>query len=66
MTVGSEVKGCYASIKQIEATLQTLANKAQDKETAHRFKEASQIVSEVKTDLEQQLVHLTREEPQYQ
>lgn len=65
MTVGSQVKGCYASIKQIEATLQSLSNKAQDKEAQIKFNEAEQIMNEVKKEMEQQIIHLTREEPQY-
>ncbi|KKE78998.1 DUF1657 domain-containing protein [Oceanobacillus caeni] len=65
MTVGSEVKGCYASVKNIEATLQILANKAQDVDSQQAFNEAQQIISEVKESLNQQVIHLTREEPQY-
>lgn len=65
MTVGSEVKGCYASVKNIEATLQILANKAQDVYSQQAFNEAQQIISEVKESLNQQVIHLTREEPQY-
>ncbi|KPH69272.1 MULTISPECIES: DUF1657 domain-containing protein [Bacillaceae] len=65
MTVGSELKGCYASVKNIEATLQILANKAQDVDSQQAFNEAQQIISEVKESLNQQVIHLTREEPQY-
>ncbi|WP_145524308.1 DUF1657 domain-containing protein, partial [Virgibacillus sp. SK37] len=59
------VKGCYASVKNIEATLQILANKAQDVDSQQAFNEAQQIISEVKESLNQQVIHLTREEPQY-
>ncbi|WP_068672549.1 DUF1657 domain-containing protein [Oceanobacillus sp. Castelsardo] len=65
MTVGSEVKGCYASVKNIEATLQILKNKTQNVESQQAFQDAQQIISEVKESLNQQIIHLTREEPQY-
>lgn len=65
MTVGSQIKSCYASMKQIEATLQILVNKAQDEETQTKFQEAGKIIAKIKKDLEQQVIHLTQEEPQY-
>jgi uncharacterized protein YfcZ (UPF0381/DUF406 family) len=65
MTVGSEVKGCYASVKNIEATLQILANKTQNVESQKAFIEAQQMISEVKESLNKQVIYLTREEPQF-
>lgn len=65
MTVGSQVKGCFSSIKSAEATLQTLANKTREKETKQIFLDVQQIVSEVKDDLQQQIIYLSKEEPQY-
>ncbi|RYG73992.1 DUF1657 domain-containing protein [Lentibacillus lipolyticus] len=65
MTVSSQVKGCYASLKNADATLETLAAKTQDQETEKAFREARNTVRTVKQDLEQQVIFLTREEPQY-
>ena len=66
MTVGSQVKGCYASIKSIGASLALLANKTQHQESQQAFQEAKQLISEIKDDLQKHLIHLTREEPQYE
>ena len=65
MTVGSQVKGCYASVKNIEATLGMLKNKAQTKEAREVFHQAEQLMSEVKTDLSRQVIKISKEEPQY-
>lgn len=65
MTVGSEVKSCYSSIKSIEATLNILANKTQDQQIKEIFGQTQQIISEVKDDLEKQVMYLSLEEPQY-
>ncbi|MFD1849229.1 DUF1657 domain-containing protein [Oceanobacillus bengalensis] len=65
MTVGSQVKGCFASIKNIEASLETLANKVQDVEAKNAYNEVQQIISQIKDDLKKQVIYLAREEPQY-
>jgi len=65
MTVGSQVKGCFASIKSAEASLEILANKSQDTETQQAYKEALDLIKEVKRDLDKQVIFLSREEPQY-
>lgn len=65
MTVSSQVKVCYSSIKSAEATIQMLANKTQNKQTITAYKQAAQILSEVKVDLQEQVMYLLREEPQY-
>jgi len=65
MTVGSQVKNCYSSIKGIEASLEILANKTQTKETEQALIQAKNMMKEIKTDLQQQLIFLTQEEPQY-
>lgn len=65
MTVSSQVKGCFSSIKNIEATLETLANKTQDQEAKKAFKEVQNTMWTVKSDLENQVLYLTKEEPQY-
>ncbi|WP_085992548.1 DUF1657 domain-containing protein [Oceanobacillus senegalensis] len=65
MTVGSQVKGCYASIKNIEASLETLGNKAQHVKAQEAFKEVQQIIADIKDDLGKQVIFLSREESQY-
>ena len=65
MTVGSEVKSCYASVKSAEATLKILANKTQDQQTKETFEQVQKLISEIKEDLQKQVMYLAREEPQY-
>ncbi|MGY0692167.1 DUF1657 domain-containing protein [Virgibacillus sp. FSP13] len=65
MTVGSQVKSCFSSIKSAEATLGLLANKAQDQQAKQTYEEVQTIISEVKDDLQKQVIRLGQEEPQY-
>jgi len=65
MTVGSQVKSCFASIKSAEATLMLLAQKTQDDETKQTLTSAQHTVSEIKDDLQKHVLFLSREEPQY-
>ncbi|RLL45158.1 DUF1657 domain-containing protein [Oceanobacillus piezotolerans] len=65
MTVGSQVKGTFASVKNIEANLDLLANKVQEAEAQQAFSEVQQIITEIKQDLEKQIIYLSRQEPQY-
>lgn len=65
MTVGSQVKGCFSSIKSAEAMLDILANKTQDEEAIEAFNQAQTILSEVKEDMQKQIMFISREEPQY-
>lgn len=65
MTVGSQVKSCFASIKSAEATLQLLANKTTDNQAKEVFEHTANIISEIKNDLQNQVLYLSREEPQY-
>ncbi|MFD2761984.1 DUF1657 domain-containing protein [Lentibacillus juripiscarius] len=65
MTVSSQVKGCYASLKSADATLETLAAKTSSQEAEEAFRQARNTVRTVKQDLEQQVIFLTKEEPQY-
>src|SRR5690625_5675278 len=55
MTVGSDVKSCFSSIKSAEATLDILANKTQSLETKQVFEEAQQLITQVKDDLQKQV-----------
>jgi DNA-binding ferritin-like protein len=65
MTVGSQVKTCYASIKNIEATLAILANQTNEASSRNVYRETEAIITEIKKDLEKQVLMLAREEPQY-
>ncbi|TMN23409.1 DUF1657 domain-containing protein [Lentibacillus cibarius] len=65
MTVSSQVKGCFASLKNVEATLETLTAKTTNQETEQVFREVRNAVKIVKNDLEEQVIFLTKEEPQY-
>lgn len=65
MTVGSDVKGCYFSIKSAEATLQQLAAKTNELIAHQAYTQASKLLAEAKIDLEKQVLFLAREEPQY-
>ncbi|GAB3064194.1 DUF1657 domain-containing protein [Virgibacillus ainsalahensis] len=65
MTVGSQVKSCYASIKSMEATLGILANKTQEKETKNAFDNAGQLIADIKNDMQKKVIELSKEEPQY-
>lgn len=65
MTVGSDVKSCFSSIKSAEATLRTLANKTQSLESKQAFEQAQELISQVKNDLQKQVIYLTQEEPTY-
>ncbi|WP_284139303.1 MULTISPECIES: DUF1657 domain-containing protein [unclassified Virgibacillus] len=65
MTVGSDVKTCFASIKSIEATLTGLAVQTTENETRKLFESVNQIIKEIKVDLDKQVIMLSNEEPQY-
>lgn len=65
MTVGSQVKTLYASIKGIEATLEILATQTNESSSRDAFRNTQQLIHEIKDDLEKQVLMLAREEPQY-
>jgi Protein of unknown function (DUF1657) len=65
LTVGSQVKGCFSAVKSIEASLAQLHEKSQSKEAKQAFQDVELIISEVKKDLEKQVINLAKEEPQY-
>lgn len=65
MTVGANVKGCYFSVKNAEATLQTLEQKTVNKDSQKAFQIAQQLLTEIKNDLNKQIQFLAKEEPQY-
>lgn len=65
MTVGSQVKSCFSSIKSAEATLNLLAKKTQHEQNKQAFEQTEQLISEIKEDLQKQVIQLGKEEPQY-
>lgn len=65
MTVSSQVKQCLSSIKNIEASLSSLALRTQDKEAKRTFHETMMIMDEIKNDLKIRVGEIEREEYQY-
>jgi len=65
MTVGSDVKQCFASLKGIEASLSSLALRTQDDESKRTLHEAMMVVHEVTKDLKKRVGELEGEEFQY-
>ena len=61
MTVSSEVKQLYATLKGIEASLSSLSIRTEDGESARILKEAMQMVNEVKKDVQSRVGELERE-----
>lgn len=65
MTIGANVKGCYFAIKSAEASFAQLSIKATTDEAREVFLKAEEMIKEIKTDLEKQVIFLANEEPQY-
>ncbi|MEH7416447.1 DUF1657 domain-containing protein [Neobacillus drentensis] len=65
MTIYSNVKQCFVSIKGIEAQLSNFALNSQDEQAQQTFHKAMLIVGEVKNDLQKRITELEVQEPQY-
>ncbi|RXJ03870.1 DUF1657 domain-containing protein [Anaerobacillus alkaliphilus] len=65
MTVGSQVKQCLASLKSIEANLNSLSIKSLDEEAQLAFHESCLKTRKVVQQLEARVGELEFEEPQY-
>jgi uncharacterized protein YoxC len=65
MTIASEVKQCLASLKGVEASLSSLAQRAQDNVSKRNLHESMLTVNEVAVELEKRIGVLEREELQY-
>jgi hypothetical protein len=65
MTVGSQVKSCYASIKGIEASLAILRSQTNESVAYEAYLETERVIQEIKTDLQKQVLLLASQEPQY-
>ena len=60
MTVGSQVKQCFSTLKGIEASLSSLAITSQDEDTKRVFHEMMMVIEEVKKDLKVRVGQLER------
>ncbi|MGP4040649.1 DUF1657 domain-containing protein [Gracilibacillus sp. D59] len=65
MTVSSNVKQCFATIKTIEAGLSTLAINSSDEKVQRLFHEQMLVMEEIKQDIMKRIGELEREEEQY-
>ncbi|PWA13254.1 hypothetical protein DCC39_02065 [Pueribacillus theae] len=65
MTVASGVKQCLASMKNVQATLSTLAVQSTNGETQRELHEAMMSCESVIDDLKKRISELEMEEPQY-
>lgn len=65
MTVGSDVKQCFASLEGVEASLSSLALRTLDDESKRTLHEAMMVVHEVTKDLKKRVGELEGEELQY-
>lgn len=65
MTVAAEVKQCLASLKNIEASLSTMALLAQDDESRQTLHEAMMTVSDTVQDVKSRVGELERQEAEY-
>lgn len=65
MTIGSQVKQCLASLKSIEANLNSLALKTKDEEARQAFHETCLKTRKVVQEMEIRVSELEFEEPQY-
>ncbi len=65
MTVGSQVKQCLASVKNIEASLSGLAMRSKSREAQQTFHETMEVMHSIQEDLHNRVGELEREEEQY-
>lgn len=65
MTISSNVKQAYATIKNIEAQLSSLALNSLDEDAKKIFHETMLTVGIIKEDLHSRVFQLERMEPQY-
>jgi hypothetical protein len=65
MTIASNVKQAFATIKNIESQLSSLALNSLDESAKKAFHEAMLDVGKIKEDLQSRVYELERAEPQY-
>ncbi len=66
MTIASNVKQTFATVKNIESQLSSLALNSLDVEAQKVFHDAMLTIGKVKGDLQSRVYELERAEPQYQ
>lgn len=65
MTVGSQVKTCYATLKSIEAGLELLHASTTEQDFKKTIEDVSIILKDARHDLRQQINYIDKQEPQY-
>jgi hypothetical protein len=65
MTVASNIKQTFATIKNIESQLSSLAFNSLDEGAKKEFHEAMLTIGKIKNDLQNRVYELERAEPQY-
>ncbi len=65
MTVSSQVKQTLASLKGAQANLESFALSTQNKQAKQMYTQAAQTTQSVCSTLEQRVMQLEKEEPQY-
>jgi broad specificity polyphosphatase/5'/3'-nucleotidase SurE len=65
MTVAAQVKTCLASLKSVQASLESFALNTQNQEAKTMFTTASQTTLQVIQDVQSRVQELENEEPQY-
>lgn len=65
LTVGSQVKQCLASLKNVQAGLETFAIQSNDAKAERDFYAAASSIEQIIDDLNKRIGQLEREEPQY-
>ena len=65
MTVGSDVKKTVASLKQAQASLESFALSTQNQQAKQMFGQSAQTTQSVVSMVEQRVIELEQEEPQY-
>ncbi|WP_152657812.1 DUF1657 domain-containing protein [Oceanobacillus sp. CFH 90083] len=65
MTVGTQVKSCYASIKSIEGALESLHETTRNPSLQTAIEDANKLVAQVKNAMHHQVIELMKKEPQF-
>ncbi|MGJ7923139.1 DUF1657 domain-containing protein [Neobacillus sp. LXY-4] len=65
MTVGTQVKTAIASLKSVQASLETFALGTEDKNAKHLYQNAAKQTQSIIDSIEPRLAQIEQEEPQY-
>ncbi|WP_080874911.1 DUF1657 domain-containing protein [Oceanobacillus timonensis] len=65
MTVGSQVKTCYATLKSIEAGLDLLHASTTEQDLKNTIEEVTGFIKDARHDMHQQVIYMDKQEPQY-